>query len=93
MRNVVLGESSGRATKGGCATTRSNVSPPTGANMSPRRTSTFATSFIHALTRARATARSLMSVATTRSHSGASRMAAVPAPQPTSSALRTRLGG
>jgi hypothetical protein len=69
------------------------VSPPTGANRSPERTSTFVTSFIHTLTRASVTARSLMSVAMMRSQSGESRMATAPAPQPTSSALRARFEG
>ena len=56
----------------------SNDSPLTGSNRSPTRHSTLAIPSSAAFRRASATARSLMSVATTRSHFCASTSATVP---------------
>jgi hypothetical protein len=64
-RNIRL--DSGEITYGGFATTRSNRSPATGSRRLPCRSSTFCTPFRARLKRAKASARSFTSVATTRS--------------------------
>ncbi len=79
---------SGDTMNGGLDTMRSNVSPATGSNRSPSRHSTPSSPFSWALNAARATARALRSVATTRSLCWAARKAWNPEPVPRSRAER-----
>ena len=82
-----------RATKGGCATTRSKRSSRMGSNRSPSRKSTPATPLKRALKRAHASARGFTSVAITWRATAARERASAPAPHPRSSALSTDRSG
>ena len=81
---------SGEITYGGLETTRSNVSPATGSNRLPWRSSMFSIRLSAALKAAYASARAFTSVATTLSACCARSSAWTPEPVPRSSARPTR---